>query len=78
MYNMSTACMCDGNASVQLYKVCLEHQKYIIQTHVWCALHTLQGVLYTLSISVKYTPHIWCALHTLKSVRIETLLAYHI
>ena len=33
---------------------------------VWCALHTLQGVLNTLSNSVKYTPNFWCALHTQK------------
>ena len=71
---ISTACV----MAMLQYKVCLEHQKCIIQMHVWCALHTLQGVLYTLSISVKYTPHIWCALHTLKSVHVETLLAHHI
>ena len=23
------------------YKVCLEHQKYIIPMHVWCALHSI-------------------------------------
>ena len=60
--------------AVLQYKVCLEHQKCIVQIHV--CIHC--KVCSTLSIIVKYTPYIWCALHTLKSVRIETLLAHHI
>ena len=50
----------------------------MIQMHVWCAPHTQQGVLYTLSTSVKYTPCILCALHIKKCVHIETLLAHYI
>ena len=51
---MSTACV----MAMLQYKVCLEHQKCIIQMHVWCALHGVHKAnnKQLILIVSKYTP----------------------